>query len=314
MSIVYFDSTMTEPHIRRKLYDGHLFVFSPRPSVQALCAFGRYLTEEAFGSLHPTLAQHYLSPDEYAHILGQLKPKFINHPHAKQLIRNVLEEMSCDLDKTYFDVPRMRTATSHGYLTTGLAYSFDPHRDTWFSAPLSQLNWWMPMYDIEAENCLTFYPSYWDEAVRNESIDYDCRDWYAESRRIQAEGQLDERRRPQPLEAIDHTHELRLVCPVGGLILFSGAHLHGTVPNTTGRSRFSIDFRTVHLDDVATHKGAPNFDSQCTGTLLGDFLHPTTLAKLPLALIAPYESGTPTVTTKTAPTQHRTSVSVTKSS
>ena len=56
--------------------------------------------------------------------------------------------------------------------------------------------------------------------------------------------------------------------PPGGLILFSGAQLHETVPNTTDLARYSIDFRTVHLDDVIAHRGAPNVDSRCTGTTM----------------------------------------------
>ena len=36
----------------------------------------------------------------------------------------------------------------------------------------------------------------------------------------------------------------------GGTIVFSAAQLHSTVPNTTDRTRFSIDFRTVNLDDL----------------------------------------------------------------
>ncbi|TPG65376.1 phytanoyl-CoA dioxygenase family protein [Hymenobacter nivis] len=306
MSIVYFDSALPEPQVRQKLYEGDLFVYSPRPSVLALCDFARALTEEAFGNVHPTLAQHHLGPDEYTRILNQLKPRFINHPHAKRLIQNILREMGFDLDQTYFDVPRMRTATSHGYLTTGIAYSFDPHRDTWFSAPMNQLNWWIPMYELEADNCLTFFPGYWDRPVRNESDGYDCRDWYAESRRIQAGGLKDERKRPRPLDAVDHAHELRLVGQVGGLILFSGAHLHGTVPNTTNATRFSIDFRTVHLGDVAARTAAPNLDSHCTGTLLGDFHHPVTLAPIAAELIALYEPGTPVLAPAAAASRAKT--------
>lgn len=293
MSTVYFDSSLEEQTRRQKLHEGQIFVFAPCPSVLALCDFARSLTEEAFGDIHPTLAQHHFAPEEYARILASLKPKFINHPHSKQLIQDILHEFGCDLEKTYFDVPRMRTATSNSYLTTGIAYSFDPHRDTWFCAPLNQLNWWIPLYDIEAENCLTFYPGYWDKPVRNESATYDCRDWYAESRRIEAEGLKDVRKRPRPLDSLKHAEELRLVCNVGGVILFSGAQLHGTVPNTTGRTRFSLDFRTVHLDDVTTCTGAPNVDTVSTGTLMGDFLHPVTLAPMSESLVALYEQGTP---------------------
>jgi hypothetical protein len=295
MSIIHFESSMQEQQRRQKLYEGHLFVYSPRPSLLALCDFARQLTEQAFGSIHPTLAQHHFAPEDYARVLSRLKSTFINHPHSKLLVQRILAEMGCDLDKTYFDLPRMRTSTSHSYLTTGISYSFDPHRDTWFSAPLSQLNWWLPLYDIEAENCLNFYPEYWERTIHNESAGYDCRQWRAESERLHTTGQPDVRKRPCPLESVESAEQLRLLCPVGGLILFSGAHLHGTVPNTTGLTRFSLDFRTVHLGDVATHVGAPNLDSQCTGTLLGDFLHPVSLAPLPAALIAAYEPGTPLV-------------------
>ena len=74
--------------------------------------------------------------EKYVEILAALKPKFIHHPKSKQFIQGLLKEFGCDLNKTYFDVPRLRTATSDGYLTTGIAYAFHPHRDSWYSAPL----------------------------------------------------------------------------------------------------------------------------------------------------------------------------------
>ena len=55
-------------------------------------------------------------------------------------------------------------------------------------------------------------------------------------------------------------------------MIFSGNQLHSTVPNTSGRTRFSIDFRTVNVDDVVMRREAPNVDSACTGTSLRDFL------------------------------------------
>jgi hypothetical protein len=40
-----------------------------------------------------------------------------------------------------FDMPRLRSSTSDNYLTTGIAYEWHPHRDTWYSAPQCQINW-----------------------------------------------------------------------------------------------------------------------------------------------------------------------------
>jgi hypothetical protein len=57
----------------------------------------------------------------------------------------------------------------------------------------------------------------------------------------------------------------------GGIILFSGSQLHRTVPNTSQRSRYSIDFRTVSKSDIVEGRGAPALDVHCTGTALRDF-------------------------------------------
>ena len=83
----------------------------------------------------PPNAQHRLAVDEYVEILKSLKPDFIHHPECKTLIRNLLIELGCDQQHTFFDVPRIRTACAGDYLSSGLAYAFKPHRDTWYSTP-----------------------------------------------------------------------------------------------------------------------------------------------------------------------------------
>jgi hypothetical protein len=70
------------------------------------------------------------------------------------------QEFRCDLEKTYFDVPRLRTSTAGGYLTSEIAYAFHPHCDTWYSAPQCQTNWWFPVYEIELSNGTAFHPRY----------------------------------------------------------------------------------------------------------------------------------------------------------
>jgi hypothetical protein len=56
-------------------------------------------------------------------------------------------------------------------------------------------------------------------------------------------------------------------------------------------TRYSIDFRTVHLDDVLALGGARNVDSACTGTTLGDYLRGTDFAHLPDEAIALYRNA-----------------------
>jgi hypothetical protein len=291
MNAVYLDAKMSDDARRRALYDGQLFLYSPTPASLELVRVARQMTADAFAPLDPEAAQFELPVEKYVEILAALKPKFIHHPRCKELLPRILGELGCDLIKTYFDVPRLRTATSDNYLTSGIAYAFHPHRDTWYSAPMCQINFWMPVYDIEPDNAMAFHLRYWARAVRNGSADYNYAEWNRESRQNAAQHiKTDTRKQPRPEEHVELDPQVRLICSPGGIIVFSGAHLHSTVPNTSGRTRYSIDFRTVHLDDVMGDAGAPNVDSACTGTTMGDYLRGTDLAHLPAELIARYDT------------------------
>ncbi len=267
MTALYFDSPLDDDSRRRRLYAGDLFVYSPTPASLEFCAFARELVRAAFAGRDPEVAQHEMPVTKFAALLAELKPRFIHHPESKRLIRAMLLAHGCSSLDTYFDVPRLRTSTSDGYLTTGIAYAFHPHRDTWYSAPLCQLNWWMPVYDVAPNNVMAFHPQHWDQPVANSSAGYDYQRWNATSRFNAAEHVgKDTREQPKPLEPVAADPDLRIVAPVGGVMIFSGAQLHSSIPNTSGRTRYSIDFRTVHGGDVASLAGAPNIDSRCTGT------------------------------------------------
>jgi hypothetical protein len=292
MNTIYFDAAMTDDDRRQQLYDGQLMVYSATPNSLKLVELARHLIREAFGDLDPETAQYHLPVEQYAAILADLKPKFIHHPDAKRLIPAILADLGCDLEKTYFDVPRMRTATSDEYLTSGIAYAFHPHRDTWYSAPQCQLNWWLPIFELESGRSMAFHPRYWSEGVRNGSRHYNYQEWTRTSRFNAAQFiKQDTRVQPKAEEPIAENPQVRVITPVGGVLIFSAAQMHSTVQNTTGRTRFSIDFRTVHIDDVAAQRGAPNVDSLCTGTTMNDYLRGTDLSHIPDALIALHESA-----------------------
>jgi len=283
---------MSDEHRRSKLYAGSVFSYSPSASVRKLTDFARGLIEEAFAPLDPRTAHASLPVERCAEILADLKPRFIHHPRSKQHIQAILAELGYDLHKTYFDVPRMRTAFPSDYLTAGIAYAFHPHRDTWYSAPFCQLNWWLPIYDIQPENCMAIHPTYWTQAIRNGSDQYNYHEWNRTSRRNAAQHiKSDTRIQPRAEETLELDPQIRLISEVGGVYIFSAAHMHSTVPNTCDLTRFSIDFRTVHLDDVWSRRGAANLDSACTGTTMNDYLRGTDFSHLPKEASALYEDG-----------------------
>ena len=73
--------------------------------------------------------------------------------------------------------------------------------------------------------------------------------------------------------ALDHQpHDELVVLPApGAVLLFSGAQLHTSIPNASGRARYSVDFRTVDAGDLLAGRGAPLVDAHCTGTAIRDF-------------------------------------------
>jgi len=291
---IYFDFKKGDQARREMLYDGQLFVYSPCKSAVEMCKFTQDLIRSHFGSIDPVTAQYNMPVEEYAAVLSDLKPKFIHHPESKKYLQAILSELGCDMEKTYFDVPRLRTATSDNYLSTGIAYAFHPHRDTWYSAPPCQLNWWMPVFDIESGNCMAFHPEYWNKPVKNGSRTYNYQEWNSNNRFNAAQFiKADTRVQPKPEEPMRLDPQIRVVTNVGGIIIFSGAQMHSTVPNATGKIRYSIDFRTVNIDDLLARKGAHNIDSDCTGTPMKDYLRGTDMAQLSDEIFDMYVNGTP---------------------
>ena len=294
MTAIRFDSPADDQARRERVYAGEILVLPPTPSSLEFCDFARALIAEAFGALEPQSAQYSLPVESYANVLAALKPKFIHHPESKRLVRSVLSELGCDPSETYFDVPRMRSSTSDNYLTTGIAYAFHPHRDTWYSAPMCQINWWIPIYEIEARNAMAFHPRYFSSPVPNGSAAYDYQRWN-ETSRFNASQHIgkDTREQPKAMIAIEAEPDIRVLPPVGGIIMFSAAQLHSSVPNTSGRTRFSIDFRTVNVGDARLLRGAANQDSHSTGTTMPNYLRVTDLAHLPADVIEQYMAGHP---------------------
>jgi hypothetical protein len=252
------------------------------------------MIESAFAPHDPLRAHETLPVEQCVEILAELKPRFIHHQKSKKLLQRMLVEFGCDAGVTYFDVPRLRSAMPSHYLTSGIAYAFHPHRDTWYSAPTCQINWWIPIYELISENSMAFHPYYWQNGVRNSSNAYNYYRWNVESRKSAARHiKTDTRVQPHAQEPMELDPQLRLLCEPGGAILFSAAQMHSTVPNTTGIARFSIDFRTVNLEDARTRRGAPNVDSACTGTTMRDYLSAHDFSHLPEHVITLYDDGVP---------------------
>jgi hypothetical protein len=287
---ISFKHADSDDDLRGRCYRGELTILPPSAASLALVKHARNQIEAAFAPRHPRQAHEELDVPRTVDILSRLKPQFIHHPQTRTHLQRLLIDAGCDPHQTYQDVPRLRVAYPADYLTTGLAYAHHPHRDTWYSAPLCQLNWWMPIYDFEADQGMAFHPRYWGASIKNSSADYNYYRWNAEGRKNAAQHvKSDTRVQPHALEPLELEPGVRLVVPAGGIILFSAAHLHSTVRNETARARWSIDFRTVNIVDLANGRGPLASDSASTGTSLRDFRRVADFEPMPDEIVARYD-------------------------
>jgi hypothetical protein len=269
---ILVDPSMVADDLRQQLYAGNLVILT---RLQALSEFVEYTRDELaelFRPHDPEYVHEHIDPAEMAKLLSTWKPRFIHSDRSKKLVRAVIEEAGFPAEETHYDLPKPRTSFPVGHLTTGVAFAFPWHRDAWYSAPAQQINWWLPIFPVREDNAMSFDLTSFGRAVPNSS---DTFDYYQNnaSRLTTATGVTrDVQSRPG---AIDHQpdQELIILPAPGEVLLFSGAQLHASIPNTSGRARFSVDFRTVSVPDLMVGRGAPLVDAHCTGTAIRDFIN-----------------------------------------
>jgi hypothetical protein len=249
-----------------------MVVLTRLETVNAFVEHTRSQLTELFKPHDPEFAHEHFDKAEMARMLGTWKPAFIHGSTSKQLVCDIIREAGFSADSTHFDVPKPRTSFPQGHLTTGIAFAFPWHRDVWYSAPAQQINWWLPVYEARPDNSMSFDLAAFDKPVRNNSDTFDY--YQHNSARLNTAAQVAREEQPRP-GALDYVpvHDLEVLPAPGSILLFSGAQLHRSVPNTSGRSRFSVDFRTVDVPDLLTGRGAPLVDVHCTGTAIRDFIN-----------------------------------------
>jgi hypothetical protein len=267
---VFVDQQLPAPLLRQSVYDGHVVVLTSLPSVQEFVDHTREQLVDLFKPYDPEYAHEHIDMAEMAKLLGSWKPRFIHSPTSRDLVCNIIREAGMSPEGTHYDVPKPRTSFPVGHLTTGIAYAFPWHRDVWYGAPAQQINWWLPVLAVRDDNSMRFDLRSFDQAVMNSSGEFDY--YKNNTARLHTASQISGERQVRPA-ALNHTpaDELIVVPAPGAVMLFSGAQLHSSIANRSERARFSVDFRTVDVDDLHAGRGAPLVDVNCTGTAIRDF-------------------------------------------
>ena len=243
------------PLDRRRVFRGGLLVFRGLPAMVGLAARARAAAEAAFDPFPPPLAQDSFGPEDYLARAAALRRSFMHDGDARAAFRAVIESIGLDPAATFADRLILRLQPSGDTHSGRRVRDLPPHRDTWGSNLMAQINLWGPVFPLDPGATLVIWPTLFDRSVPNTSVDWDL------ERLREAPGRyplLPVLRGPVPGDAA----EVPVLIRPGDLLCFSGAHLHASRPNRTGRVRVSVDSRIVALADLRAGRGAVNVDGR----------------------------------------------------
>ena len=268
------------------IIDGDIHILKKSNSLNEIINYSKSIIYKHFNGFQDVQrAQEKIEVKDYVEIITKIKNDFTNSIETDQLMASMLQKLNLQNEDIFFDKPKIRIVTYNKYLESGAGYVFKPHRDPWYAGPISQLNFWFPIFDIDLNSTFAIYPNYWRKKILNSSENFDYDIWkekfrYTANKHIKT----DTRNHPLALEDIDKSNEYKIDCNAGDLVVFSGCHLHGTIPNISNKTRFSIDFRIISKDLLEKNIGI-NIDSKSTGSTISDFKNSLNLKNYSLSNI-----------------------------
>lgn len=262
MKLSYLTQPISDQERSERLFSGELLIYRQIPAMLELIEQADIQLKEALDGLEPDTAQYHFDRDEFLNRTGQAQTAFRKDAGMRTLFFEVLKQCGVNIDATYYDHFPMRIvpfANSHdGAHRAAIGH----HRDSWGSNIHCQQNWWAPLYTLEAQRSITFYPDYWHQPLTNNTEQWRFSDYLASRQQGAPERAVDYPSAPGPTEAVDEGGARQIMLNPGDVLNFASAHLHASAINTTTRTRFSVEMRTICEDDLEAGRYAPNVDNE----------------------------------------------------
>ena len=167
----------------------------------------------------------------------------------------MIESIGLDPASTYADRLILRLQPSGGAHSGRRVRDLPPHRDTWGSNLMAQINLWGPVFALDPGATMVIWPTLFDRAVPNTSAEWDLERLREAPGRYPLLPVLP--RPPSARRRKFRSSSGRATCCASPAPTFTRAG-----PNRTGRVRVSVDSRTVDLADVRARRGAVNVDGR----------------------------------------------------
>lgn len=268
-NIVSLNAVAARRHVRSGsfgralLKHGRIFRITGLPAAQNLATAARLFLERA----HPARPVERLHDPALPFAEVQtLRRRIRESEDFRGLAVDVLTACGLAGAGTYLDAVRLRM-TMPGERPETAPTRF-AHRDTWYANPACQWNWWIPLYPVTRERSFALYPEYFTQAIANDSAKFRYDEWMTGGG-FQS-GRPAGQHFPRALEVPDPTGAVVPELDAGEVLVFAAAQLHGTLINSSDRTRWTLELRTVLDDDLHNLRGVVNVDNRSGGTVLRD--------------------------------------------
>ena len=271
------------------LFDGALVVFDGLRPLARLVDRARVIVAQAFETPEPSIAERHLSASSFRRRALRAREAVASDATVARCWWDTLTVIGYRREVTWLDRIRLRVVPSRddidhqllpwnnrlpGAPATGDGCSMvdelgratgdaegsgcgalqtvPPHRDTWGSGIMAQVNWWLPLYPLADTRTMLLWPDAFRRPIANTSGE-----WNFDTFRNRGQ-------RDYPLLPVARVRPAHRGVPVlieaGQLLGFSAAHLHAGVSDASGRTRLGVDTRSVWEPDRNAGRGAPNVD------------------------------------------------------
>jgi hypothetical protein len=254
---------LSAEQIGTRVFAGEILIFEQVPALKALVRDIDAMVREGLGDAEPETAEARLAPDLFLARVRKLRSQVRADKALMQLMGEAVAQVGLPPDDTYFDGLQLRLVPSSASHQGRRIMPLPPHRDSWGSNIAQQINWWAPLYPLARTRSIVVYPHYWSRPIENNTADWD----YHELKKRMAEGRAETYPvLPTATVPLEPEEGWAVVIEPGDLLCFSAAHLHGSIADESGITRFSLETRTVSASHIRAGIGAPNLDGRAPRT------------------------------------------------
>ncbi len=276
MTAVHRQCPTDARELRHRVYSGDIFLLPSNSASNRIAREARQLLSEELRIEVIREAHTILDDDTFFERIGRIRKTIFLDPKWHRAVSNLVSEMGLDPDEFAIDPMRLRVVAPGAHHNPRAQSVYYAHRDTWYAHPQSVIAWWIPLDDLDEKETFVFYPQRFRTSVPNDSEIFAYEAWVKDGWDLKIGWQDQNAGRtanyPNPVGQIDFGSPMGFSCRGAENLLFAGAHFHQTLKRETGQTRYSLDFRIVHLPDHEKGMGAPNVDNRSQGSALVDYV------------------------------------------